>query len=1013
MCDPGQQQLRKPAEDGLVADDNLSFLMSSPNAKDQGYQQDSEYLMSGAISTGSLVSNAGETVAATQTSPGHVTNADSKMDTASTCEKIHVEPAKKAHERDWRELRHRLERKIAAAAAHAMSGRHDSGEGERRRPKWFLGTVTPQDKSKEPRLFTVNSEDKITMRGANPRTGVVSPSNHTESSQEDNVPHQACRQRWKMQGDQWICVNVSPSSSEKSRPSGTKNCCPKEQSSQVSVPDMLSDDWEDKFVVNMPSAKEPNPPTMTPEQIKEYQENIERVRLEREKMHEIGSGPNHRAGTPDAADQTMRKNPASPPSGVGQYFSPDEVGQDLVSPIQEGSHQKQKDFYDSIGDEGFVGCIEIDRPYAKNPDEILLFPNVEDDCQYSLFPWTPTSKKEGERKQGVHLNRLSAFEKAVVSEEDLPSQCTRPPLSSNQRTASAPQKSNVQASLAQRAGTITNQPSVSPPNRIPKPTATGKENQVEQANRKDDDDVFIVTPTVTRVMVPPSISKSMTEPSRLRQNQRQSPPATKFGTHVSPGRPNPQFMGPPKTTPASEYPIHHGNSVRQGPGTSSPTARYAHLAAASATQAKQGSPQGKEFTIMTESRAGPAPKNSGHLKLDTRDVFKDMPATKGPMIQDIVSPAEERARNIFRDRSSKAPSVAELDGLQIFQQMAGVPASDGPSQADQGPQKSRENVTGSGRPENSRTHSIRVEVKRAATQPDVAKPAEKRTEAKKAAERLVESRKRAERLAEAQAAYKKAEAEKGANQKTPPKSAADRLKERMIAAEKLAEAQAAYREAQAKKAAAKKAAEERADQKRTGEKAAEEKKAEKAERKTEARKSAESKASSSDPRSEGQTPENSDEHKDGLGKGEGEDAVSNGSGSSLNVQNCSLLFHIVLLSFVQLHGLARRSRIFHHLLAVSEKLFEMAGHCLRVSSRLCETWLAYRRTGSWPEPNSEELTLLMRDVGQAGVYFVVLGFVVMIVGRAAGYVVFVASWIVWFSRPFGWVFGRLGGALLA
>lgn len=985
MCDPGQQR-RKPAEDGPVA---VDFLMSSPNAKDRCYcQEDSEYLMSGAISAGCLVSNAGETVAATQISPGHGANADSRMDTASTCEKIHVDSAKKGHERDWRELRHRLERKIAAAAAHAMNGRHESGEGERRRPKWFLGTATPQDKNKETRLFTVNSEDRLTVRGANPRTGVVSPSNHTESSQEDDVPHPACRQRWKMQDDQWICVNVSPSSSEKS--SRTKRSlerqghCRKDESSPVPVPDVLSNDWEDRFVVNMPSAKEPNPPTMTPEQIREYQEIIERVRLERGKMHDIGSGQNRSTDNPEAADQTTRKNPVSPPSGVGQYFSPDEVGQDLVSPIQEGSPQKQKDFYESIRDEGFAGCIEIDRPYAKNPDEILLFPNMGDDCQYSPFPSTPTSKKEGKRQQGFPMNRLSAFEKAVVSEEELPSQRTRAPLSSNQRTASAPQKSNVQPSLAQRAGTITGQPSGGSPNGIPKPTATGKENQVEVTNRKEEDDVFIVTPTRTRVMVPPSMPKSMTEPSRLRQPQRaagisRTPPATKFGTHVS-GNPNLPFMAAP--------PINHGNSVRQGPRTNSPTARYAHPAAAPATEAKQGSPQGKEFTIMTESCAGPAPKNSDHLKLDMRDVLKDVPSTKGPMIQDIVSPAEERARNTLCARRSGVPSVAELDGLQV---MADVP-SDGPSQADQSPQ-SRDNVAGTGSPENKRTYSSRVE-KKAATQPDVSKLAEKRAEAEKAADRLAESRKNADRLAEARAAYRKAEAEKGANQKTPPKSAADRLKERKIAAEKLAEAQAAYREA--KKAAAKKKA---AEEKTTAEKAAE---------KTEARKSAEPKASASDS-SESQNPENSiDEHKDGQGKGEAEEAVS-----SLNVQNCSLLFHIMLLTFVQLHRLVRRSRIFHHLLTVSEKLFEMAGHCLRVSSRLCETWLAYRRTGSWPEANSEELALLMRDVGQAGVYFVVLGFVVMIVGRAAGYVVFVASWIVWFSRPFGWVFGRLGGALFA
>ncbi|KAL1969900.1 hypothetical protein VTN77DRAFT_7409 [Rasamsonia byssochlamydoides] len=1041
VCDQGQQ-FKQSAEDGPVADDNRPFHMSSQNGYYHSAEKEkcSEYLMSGAISARAFDSNAADTVTdGANTHPG--------MDTASVCEKIHIKTAKKAHERDLRELRQRLERKIAAAAAQAMNGRHEFGEGERRR-KWLLGTATPQEKlgNQETRLFTVNSDDKITMRGANPRTGVISPSNRTESSQEDIVPHRTYRQKWKMQDDQWVSVDVSPTPSAQMPPNmsmeGQGSHRSKDTSSPMPVPGVLPDDWEDKFVVHMPSAKEPNPPTMTPEQIQEYQEIIGRASLERGKKQETGSGLNQRAVTPEDAStqtQTQGKNSGwnsslradqrpsvSPPSVVGRYFSPDEVGRDRVSPIEEDSHQKSKNLYESIRDGCFLGCMEIDQPCAKNPDEILLFPNMDDDCPYSPLPSTPTSKKA----VGKKAKRLSEFEKAVVTEESPPSRCTRPPLSSNQRTASAPQKSNVQASLAQRAGTLHIQPSLaSTPNGSPKSTATGKENVVEEVNRKNDDDVFIVTPTITRIMIPPSIPKTMTEPSRLRQPQRaagmpRAPPPPKPGTHVSPGHPNLPFRGPPKTAPASEYPaIKHENSIHQGPATSSTTPRYPHMTATTATEAKKGTVTGKQFTIVTETCVVPAQKNDDHPKLDTHDIFRDVPAATGPGTQEIVSPVEERARNNFRTRRSKVPSVAELDGLQVHQQMGGVKVSDGPSnQAEHSPQEGKgEKENDSASPGNNKTHSIRVKIKRPTTQSDIAKLAEKRAEAKKAAERLAAARKHAERLAEARAAYKKAEAQKAANQEVLLKTAADRLKERKIAAEKLAEAQAAYREAEAKKAAKKaeeKNAEKNAEVKTAGGKNAVDEKKEKqaTERKTEAQKRAEEKASPPpNPCFERQNPENStaDEHQ-GEGKGESDGAVTScSSDGGLSVQTCFLLFHIMLLSFVQLHGLLRRRRMFHYFVVVSSKLFEMTSHCLRVSQRLCEAWLTYRRTGSWPEPSSDELTLLMRDVGQAGVYFVVLGFVVMIVGRAAGYIVVVASWIVWFSRPFGWVFGRLGGALFA
>jgi hypothetical protein len=904
--------------------------------------------MSGGISGPNFNSNAAETVAGIQNSPQH------GMDTAGAYETVHVEPAKKSHDRDWRELRQRLERKIAAAAV-AMNGKQELGK-----PRW-LGS--PQAK-KETRSFTVNSEDKITVRAANPRTGVISPSNHTDSSQEDTARRQAYHPKWKMKDDQWVTVDVSRSSSSQTSSSGSKASMGSQE--QQSSPIDMSNDWEDRFVVNMPSAKEPNPPTMSPQQIQEYQEIVRRARREREQMQEASSEPNQHVIPPDASPPMLpysatlsprvdREPSVSPPAGIGKYFSPDEVGIARVSPIQEGSQQKPKKLY--YRDECFLGCMEIDRPCAKNPDEILLFPGSEDDCQYSPLPSTPTSRKVG---KGVRPKRLSEEEKAVVHESIPASLTPRAPLSSGQRVASAPQKSNVQESLAQRARKLA-MPSLTSLNGNPR-SASGKENLVEEVNRTGDDDVIFVTPTITRVMIPPtSIPKSMTEPSRLRQMQRPAGPS-----HATPARP--AYMSPDLFL-RDKTATKQGTNV-QGPSGNSAIPRYTHMPA---TAARKENATSKQFTIITNSYAEPAPKNGG-LKLDTHNVFKDVPAAAGPTLSAIVSPAEERARNTFRARRGKPPSVAELDGaeldgLQVRQESVSGRSPEESPERDRG---ERENIVGSGSPGKQ---SIKVDVKRA-TQSDMAKLAEKRAEAKKAAERLVEARKHAERLAEARAAYKRAEAEKAAE---------ERLKQRKKAAEKLAEAQAAYREARAKKA----------EEKNTPAKGASERK-KTAGRKTDG-KSAEK--GPQKPKAQNTTDETKGKATDGI--------------SGLSLQNCSLLFHIVLLSFAQLHGFLRCNWMFHQVVLICEKLFDMASHCIRVSKRLCDTWVEYRRTGSFPSSSSEELALLMRDVGQAGIYFVVLGFVVMVVGRAAGYIVLLAGWIVWFSRPFGWVFGWVGGCLFS
>lgn len=85
----------------------------------------------------------------------------------------------------------------------------------------------------------------------------------------------------------------------------------------------------------------------------------------------------------------------------------------------------------------------------------------------------------------------------------------------------------------------------------------------------------------------------------------------------------------------------------------------------------------------------------------------------------------------------------------------------------------------------------------------------------------------------------------------------------------------------------------------------------------------------------------------------------------------------------------------------------MVKHCLQVSCRIFYACFVYWRTGLWPRSSKEEPALLMQDIGQAAINFIFLVFVLMVVGKVAGCVVIVANFIVWLSKPFTWLFGRL------
>ncbi|KAH1344223.1 hypothetical protein KXX33_003351 [Aspergillus fumigatus] len=286
--------------------------------------------------------------------------------------------------------------------------------------------------------------------------------------------------------------------------------------SPVSGPSSSLTDWEDKFVVNMPSAKEPNPPTMSAQQIAEFQQSIERVHNDGGAMLDPDSLPSPRTRTPEDKDLSAVQ-PAKPTSFDGQdlppppphsagfeesppsqpehprYYCPDEIGKNRISTIWEESASKSEKNVPKVNPDGsFLGCKEINGPNDKNPDEILLFSPVDRPRVVDVSSPMPRSPKE--RKIPVVRQRNPDLgEKTVAREEWKPGtlnmklvQCSKPSPRTVCRETSCqqPEKTAQDSSKADRDS----------------PSPSGKRLEDRKPTPRDDD-VFIITPTIIRTMV--------------------------------------------------------------------------------------------------------------------------------------------------------------------------------------------------------------------------------------------------------------------------------------------------------------------------------------------------------------------------------------------------------------------------------------------------------------------------------------------------------------------------------
>lgn len=132
-----------------------------------------------------------------------------------------------------------------------------------------------------------------------------------------------------------------------------------------------------------------------------------------------------------------------------------------------------------------------------------------------------------------------------------------------------------------------------------------------------------------------------------------------------------------------------------------------------------------------------------------------------------------------------------------------------------------------------------------------------------------------------------------------------------------------------------------------------------------------------------------------------------------NAVALSMIFEIIVVAVTHVHKFALHMSDSPYTKFLVTNVLNMTRHCFKVSCRVYRAVSRYQATGTWPKAkNDRAVSRFLVELLQAVVYMFILGFGVMVVGRTAWYIVLIGSWIVWFARPFAWMFQCVGRALI-
>ncbi|KKK17407.1 hypothetical protein P175DRAFT_0462166 [Aspergillus ochraceoroseus IBT 24754] len=528
-----------------------------------------------------------------------------------------------------------------------------------------------------------------------------------EGSQSDSEGHSIMLRRGRRGSERSALPGTNETTSQKS-PGKTENTTHSSDNSRSSIspvsgPATSMTEWEDRFVVNMPSAREPNPPTMNAHQIAEFQKSIEKVHKEGGAMLDPETLPSPRTTTPEQSNPfgprerrlgTFDGQDSRPPlsneedeAHSRRYYCPDEVGRPRCSTIWEESSMVPKQKSPQANADGsFLGCREINGPNNRNPDEILLFSTVDERPKVVNIP-PQTSRTPREPKLVATQHMTAALEgKTVVQEEWKPisqnlkhAQCSKPlpktmchevqcqQSERTEKSTKGPRKENIELSARKTMSFEQQRPQINP------------------------DDVYIITPTITRTMV------TMTDiKGHLRKTQRPPEPSSRSaGEIITDSRTKLRINTKPQTSVspsglrrASQNSWERSNvpsaiPSRKTPTTNTPTAR--HLPEPEIVIEKPRVMRGyirtpgivrssTETLIAPVASSTPKPPPihgpatiAGSLPLMKNTMGSPLLGTSRPESRITSAPStiqdHPESRRILRE--AKVVEVAELDGQQV------------------------------------------------------------------------------------------------------------------------------------------------------------------------------------------------------------------------------------------------------------------------------------------------------------------------------------------------------------
>ncbi|KAJ5133325.1 hypothetical protein N7526_004690 [Penicillium atrosanguineum] len=821
--------------------------------------------------------------------------------------------------------------------------------------------------------------EEATSRVPQSRTTIATPTTNVRNYYAQNEPDHSIESEkpWQIQERHWSPVDMHGTTPQKSEITYTATeSSPRSRPSISPVSDdssVTDCDWEDRFVVHMPSAKEPNPPSMTSQQIADYQKSIEKVRREADTWYILARGLVHAKTRPMENQTECLPAPVNSKHMTdGRCYrrrnsnvSPYEIGKNRISTIwEEQSPTKPKEKRSSATPDGsFLGCKEINGPGTKNPDEILLFASGENSKTLQPRPPALSVKKrqKEEKKKAPRISQESNRTPPKSGESLVQEEWAQHSRNSKQAPCSRSSSATLcqEPICSQSDLPRTDSQGSSKENFYLAPSTSNSSEKLEDT--RSDDDVFIITPTITRTMIPTSTPDQKKE-KKLKAEKKPYIPKPQglrrpggigqsgTGEAVKAIRAKAQVISTPSgLRPAAA--ASQGKSIASSltsskttPLSSIPTAKDKGKESITTKEVPVKKP---EITLKNLSKAKDKEKDD-HAK-QTGGSIRGFIRTSGLARSTglVRSPTDSLAtilRHGTESLRNRAESLRKGNGSSISRNGSPVSQPSGPS---------RDNS------ESSRSERSFKSAREKATPPPSTKPSPAKNENQSSASKLSSVEKPSP-------PEKASKTESLPMEKSPPM-------EKSLPMEKPA-------------------------------------------RLRRARKSAEVEIAELDghqvPKRKESLQPNITDVCDDLGELNSQDKDEPFKDAA-NTQALSMMFEIVFVAVTNMHkGLLQVTDSPYAKFLVTNVL-NMVRHCYRVFSLVYHVVSKYQTTGTWPTAkNDQAISRFLMELLQAIIYLFILGFGFMLAGRAASYVVLVGSWIVWFARPFAWAFQCVGRVLV-